>query len=134
MRHQGAGGIDGPARPWPVRTVRAVNPPPITGRPPVTLPDRRPVPPGDLTAEVKALAELLAEVVMLATDHALFPSRWALIAELALEHDSVRAALQAEITDGSAPLDAHPPPLGTEHIITRLNALRDLIGNDHARC
>jgi hypothetical protein len=133
MRHQGAGGVDGPARPWTVRTVRAVNPPPIADRPPVTLPDRRPGPPGDLTAEVKALAELLAEVVMLAADHALFPSRWALIAELALEHDSVRAALQAEATGGSAPLDANPPPLRTEHIITRLNSLRDLIGNNHAR-
>lgn len=114
--------------------MRAVSPPPIAGRPPVKLPGGRPVPPDDLTAELKALAELLAEVVMLAADHALFPSRWALIAELALEHDSVRAALPAEVTGGSAPLDANPLSLSTEHIIAQLNALHDLIGDDHARC
>jgi hypothetical protein len=58
--------------------VRAVNPPPIADRPPVKSPGDRSVPPDALAAEVKALAELLAEVVMLAGDHALFPSRWAL--------------------------------------------------------
>jgi hypothetical protein len=134
MRHPGAGSVDGRARPWPVRTVRAVSPPPIAGRPPVKLPGGGPVPPNDFTAEVKALAELLAEVVMLAADHALFPSRWALIAELALEHDSVHAALPAELIGGSAPLDANPPALSTEHIIAQLNSLHDLIEDDHARC
>lgn len=96
---------------------------------------RRPAgPTDDPTAEVNALAELLADVVMLAGDRALFPSRWELIAELALEHDSVRAALRAEVTNESAPLDADPPLLTTEHIIVQLNSLRDLIGDDHAQC
>jgi hypothetical protein len=40
------------------------------------------------------LAGLLAEVVRVAGNSSVFPSRWELIAELALEHDSVRAALQ----------------------------------------
>ena len=49
-----------------------------------------------LAAEIAALAALLAEVIALAGKRAFFPGQWALIAELALEHDSVRAALQAE--------------------------------------
>jgi hypothetical protein len=76
----------------------------------------------DPAAEVVALAELLAEMVRLARDSAIFPSRWAQLAELALEHESVRAALRAD-----------SPPLSTQHIITRLNQLRDLIGDGHAR-
>jgi hypothetical protein len=87
----------------------------------------------DLATEVAALAALLAEVVELAGNSAVFPSRWELIAELALEHDSVRAALRAE-QNGSAPLDADSPPLGIEHIIAQLDQLRDLIGDGHARC
>jgi hypothetical protein len=47
----------------------------------------------DLAGEVAALADLLAEVVQLAGQHAMYPGRWAQIAELALEYDSVRAAL-----------------------------------------
>lgn len=53
---------------------------------------------GDLAAEVGALAGLLAEVVMLAAERAVFPSRLEVVAELAREHDSVRAALRAEGT------------------------------------
>jgi hypothetical protein len=82
---------------------------------------------GDLATEVAALAALLADVVRLAGDSALFPSRWELIAEPALEHDSVRAALRAEDTGGT-------PALDTEHIIAQLTSLRDLIGDGHARC
>jgi hypothetical protein len=72
---------------------------PIADRPQVDLPPLtitpggRSVPPDDLTTEVEALAELLAEVVMLAGDHAVFPSRLQVVAELAMEYDSVRAAL-----------------------------------------
>jgi hypothetical protein len=76
----------------------------------------------DLAAEVVALAELLAEMAGLARDNAVFPSRWAQVAELALEHESVRAALRAD-----------SPPLSAQHIITQLNELRDLIGDGHAR-
>jgi hypothetical protein len=90
---------------------------------------------GDLATEVAALAALLAEVVRLAEDSALFPSRWALIAELALEHNSVRTALLAADKDNDSALpDDNPAPLSTEHIIAQLNSLRDLISDDHARC
>jgi hypothetical protein len=77
---------------------------PITGWPPVelppwtTAPGGRSVPPDDLTAEVAALAALLVEVVELAANSAVFPSRLQVVAELALEHDSVRRALAAEGT------------------------------------
>ncbi|MGH3548331.1 MAG: hypothetical protein ACRDQU_09510 [Pseudonocardiaceae bacterium] len=77
---------------------------PTAGRPPVELPPLtiapggRSVPPDDLTTEVEALAELLAEVVMLAADRAVFPSRLAVVAELAMEYDSVRAVLRADRT------------------------------------
>ena len=73
-----------------------------SGRPPVEqflsqAPGGRPAPPdADPATEVAALAALLAEVVELARNSAVFPSRWGLIAELALEHDCVRAALEAE--------------------------------------
>jgi len=80
----------------------------------------------DLATEIAALAALLAEVVELAADNALFPSRWALIAELALAHDSVRAVLQAENT-ASAPPGATTPPLTVERIVTQLEQLRDLV-------
>jgi hypothetical protein len=52
----------------------------------------------DLATEVAAPAALLAEVVELAGDCAVFPSRLQVVAELALEHDSVRRALAAEGT------------------------------------
>jgi hypothetical protein len=123
--------------PWSVPTVHPVN---------IPTPDRalaEPAPseapggrsaPGDvvLATEVAALAALLAEVVQLADTSALFPSRWAQLAELALEHDSVRAALQAE-TGRSTPRNADTPPLSAEHIIAQLNQLHDLIEDDHVR-
>lgn len=76
--------------------------PVIPGRPPeelaLSIPTGpRPVPPEDVT-EVKAPAVLLAEVVLVAGDRAIFPSRWEHLADLALEHDSVRAALRADGT------------------------------------
>ena len=91
--------------------------------------------PGDvgLATEVAALAVLLAEVVQLADTSALFPSRWAQLAELALEHGCVRAAMQAQ-TGRSTPPNADTPPLSTEHIIAQLNQLHDLIEDVHARC
>lgn len=58
-----------------------------------TDPGRTVSPDADLANKVAALAELLAEVVHLAGHRAVYPGRWAQIAELALEHDSVRAAL-----------------------------------------
>jgi hypothetical protein len=77
---------------------------PIAGRSPVELPPwtaasgGRSVPADDLTVEVAVLAALLVEVVELAADSAVFPSRLQVVAELALEHDSVRRALAAEGT------------------------------------
>src|SRR4051794_35599464 len=101
--------------PWSVPTVHPVN---------LTTPDRslaEPAPsdapggrsaPGDvgLATEVAALAALLAEVVQLADTTALSPSGRAKLAELALEHDCVRAAMKAE-TGRTTPHTAHPPPL-----------------------
>ena len=72
-----------------------------SGRPlvepsPSQAPGGRSAPPdASLAAEIAALAALL-EVVALAGTRAIFPSQWALIAELALDHDSVRAALEVE--------------------------------------
>ena len=87
-------------------------------------PGGRSAPPdADLAAEVAALAELLAQVVRLAGDSAVFPSRWAQVAELALEHESVRTALRAD-----------SPPLSAEYIICQLNELRELIGDGYAGC
>ena len=50
---------------------------------------------GDAAQQIEALAALLAEVVQLAEDSAVFPGRWAHIAELAREHQVVRRALAA---------------------------------------
>jgi hypothetical protein len=50
---------------------------------------------GDAVMEIEALAALLAEVVKLAGDRAVFPGRWAYIAELAMGYSSVRRALLA---------------------------------------
>jgi hypothetical protein len=70
---------------------------PLVERSPSEAPGGRSAPPdGGLAVEVAALAALLAEVVQLAGKRAIFPSQWELIAELALERDSVRAALDAE--------------------------------------
>ena len=91
--------------------------------------------PGDvgLATKVAALAALLAEVVQLAATARPAASRWAQLAELALEHDSVRAALRAEETDRSTPRNADTPPPGIERIIAQLNQLHDLIEDGHAR-
>ena len=50
---------------------------------------------GDAGQEIEALAALLAEVVQLAEDRAVWPGRWVHIAELAREHQVVRRALLA---------------------------------------
>jgi len=68
--------------------------------------------PDDLGHEVQALAELLAEVVQLAANPAIFPGRWAEVAELAMEHDSVRHALRV---------------LSVEQVIAGIENLRELI-------
>jgi len=57
--------------------------------------DRSAPPDADPATEVAALAELLAEVVHLARQRAVFPGRWEHVAELAMERHSVRAALAA---------------------------------------
>lgn len=94
---------------------------PLVERHSSDAPGGRSAPPdADLAAEVATLADLLAEVVRLAGDSAWFPSRWAQVAELALEHESVRAALRAD-----------PPPLSTWHLVTQLNELRELIRHGH---
>jgi hypothetical protein len=123
--------------PWSVPTVHPVSAP-IPNRSLVESPSQAPggrAAPGDvdLATEVAALAALLAEVVELADNNALFPSRWTQLAELALEHGSVRAALQADQTGSSAPRDADTPPLSTERIIAQLNGLHDLIRDGHAQ-
>ena len=65
------------------------------------FPSGRSVPtPADPATEVEALAALLAEVVELAGDGAVFPSRWAQVAELAMEHESVRRLLPVGGDDG----------------------------------
>ncbi|HET9118143.1 MAG TPA: hypothetical protein VFN75_08750 [Pseudonocardiaceae bacterium] len=76
-----------------------------SGRPPVEqlppkAPGDRPAPcatdfPAGLATEVATLAALLAEVVQLAGRAAIFPGHCEALAEQAMEHQSVRAALQA---------------------------------------
>ncbi len=75
----------------------------ISGRPSgelppsTTAPGGRPVPrPHCPAEEVEALAGLLAEVVELGGNRAMFPGRLTVIAELAQGHDSVRRALRGE--------------------------------------
>ncbi len=66
-------------------------------RPPSKAPGGRSAPPDTVpTTEVTALAELLAEVVVLAEQRAVYPGRWQHVAELALEHASVRSALAGD--------------------------------------
>jgi hypothetical protein len=69
---------------------------PLVERIPVAPGDRSASPDGGLGTDIAALAE----VVQLAEDSAIFLGRWALIAKLALEHESVRAALR---TGGTGP-------------------------------
>lgn len=95
---------------------------PLVERRPSGAPGGRSASPdAGLAAELAALADLLAEVVRLAGDSAVFPSRWAQVAELALEHESVRAALRTDAL-----------PLSTGQIIVQLNELRELIEDGHA--
>jgi hypothetical protein len=54
-----------------------------------------------LITEVAALAELLAQVVELAERSAVFSGHWEMLAEQAMEHPSVRAALLAAQQDAS---------------------------------
>ncbi|MGH4009004.1 MAG: hypothetical protein ACRDTH_12760 [Pseudonocardiaceae bacterium] len=53
------------------------------------------VAPSRLAGEAQALSALLAQVVELAADRAIFPGRWAQIAEQAMEHGCVRRAVCA---------------------------------------
>ena len=71
--------------------------PPVKPLPP-KAPSGRSAPPETepLITEVAALAELLAQVVELAGRTAIFPGHWQTLAEQAMEHQSVRAALAAE--------------------------------------
>ena len=63
-------------------------------RPPSKAPGGRSAPLGtDPATEIAVLAELLAEVVVMAGQRAVFPGRWQHVAELAMEHHSVRVAL-----------------------------------------
>ena len=102
--------------PIPNRPRRELPPSPAThGRRSILLD-------ADLAEELAQLAGLLAEVVILAGNSSVFPSRWRLIAELAVEHDSVQAALQAERTR-PAPREASTSPLSTEHIVDQLHEL-----------
>lgn len=55
----------------------------------------------DLAREVRALAALLADVVQLAGRAAVFPAQWEALAEQAVDHESVRAALLAARQDAS---------------------------------
>jgi len=74
--------------------------PPVEPAPASLAPGGRPAPRDvDLAAEVAALAALLADVVQVAQSSAIFPGQWAELAELALEHASVRSALHAERTE-----------------------------------
>jgi len=84
--------------------------------------------PGDtgLAPEVAALAE-----VVQMTDSVLLPRRWAQLAELVLEHGSVRVALRgATKNNGSALLAGSPALPSTDHSITQLH---DPIRDGHAR-
>jgi len=70
---------------------------PLVERLPPRAPGGRSTPPDVelLIKEVAALAGLLAQVVELAEDGAIFPSRWKAFAKHAMEHHSVHAALRA---------------------------------------
>jgi hypothetical protein len=73
-----------------------------SGRPPTeTFPSptaggRGRVPGDDFAGEIEALAALLAEVVELSGNRAMYPGRLDMIAELARGHESVRRALREQ--------------------------------------
>ncbi|MBV8993566.1 MAG: hypothetical protein JO287_07670 [Pseudonocardiales bacterium] len=70
---------------------------PLVERIPSESPGGRSAPPEIelLITEVATLAGLLAQVVEMAGRAAIFPGHWEALAELAMEHASVRAALAA---------------------------------------
>lgn len=70
---------------------------PLVEQLPSKAPGSRSAPPDLelLITEVAALAELLAQVAELAGNAAIFPGHWETLAEQAMEHPSVRAALLA---------------------------------------
>lgn len=61
----------------------------------------RPAPLPNPATELAALAALLADVVQLAGQRAVYPGYWTQIAEQAMDHPSVRAALATAAEDGS---------------------------------
>ena len=71
---------------------------PLVERLPSKAPSGRSAPPEIelLITEVTTLAGLLAQVVEMAGRAAIFPGHWKTLAEQAMEHQSVRAALAAE--------------------------------------
>jgi hypothetical protein len=73
---------------------------PLVERLPSKSPSGRSAPPEIklLITEVATLAGLLAQVVEMAGRAAIFPGHWKTLAEQAMEHQSVRAALAAEST------------------------------------
>ena len=92
-----AGAGNAPGEP-PVSELKTSDRPSVE-RPPSKAPGGQSAPPDTgLATEVAALSELLAEVVHLTRQRAIFPGQWEQIAELALEHPSVRAALVTEPT------------------------------------
>jgi hypothetical protein len=76
---------------------------PLVEQLPPKAPGGWPAPPDveRLVSEVAALAELLAEVVQLAGRAAIFPGLWEALAEQAMDHESVHAALLAAQGDAS---------------------------------
>jgi hypothetical protein len=72
------------------------NRPPNETFPSPTAGDRGTVSRDDFAGEIEALAALLAEVVELAGNRAMYPGRLDLIAELARGHESVRRALREQ--------------------------------------
>ena len=73
---------------------------PLVEQLPSKAPGNRSAPPDVelLITETAALAELLAQVVELAGKAALFPGHWETLAQQAMEHPRVRAALLATAT------------------------------------
>jgi len=82
---------------------------PLVERLPPKAPGGRSAPPDVelLIAEVAALAGLLAQVVELAGSSAIFPGHWEMLAEQAMEHRSVRAAVLAAQGNASRAAGQH---------------------------
>lgn len=88
-----------------MRGMRPVMSAVTSGRLPVEptpeSPGGRPAPPPNPATELAALAALLADIVQLAGQRAVYPGYWEQIAEQAMEHPSVRAAPATAARDGS---------------------------------